>query len=735
MSPLAYLMVLVPVVVWGVLAALWRALPGAWVFLTENVGMQVIVAAAVARLVDNHWSTALRAAKHVAASTAFPTLVITERECPVLYEFVRVRLPGRAKHVTGGERGALETRDPPQVELGAAFPSLLRLDGRLLSVTVLPPTMGVASPGLAITQLWPRQGARDMDGLLQFLGRQGEVASVAARLASRMLPLYRNVTVGAGFAWTPCGKVRCRPPATVFLPNNAMEELVRDALQFLGAAEAYEESGRPYRRGYLFYGPPGTGKSSAALALATAAAVPVCVLSCSNPTLSDVDLAQLVADSPCPSVVLLEDVDCAGVPSKTRGSALASAEDSARRRLTLSGLLNAIDGTGAQEGRLLVMTTNHVDQLDAALTRRGRVDLAVSFPYLSCEQATAMVLAAFPDAPKPLLAQFAASLADTATAAELVALLGAVTSPEELLVPKPGFALTRPVNSARTTNACHACCGILGCAEWYLRAGEIPCSAASVQYVNRVDACPALLFRTVGVSVGVAEKDVLRLCAQFGVADEAAVSLLVAPELRGAVSMQCFQSVVGGSDCPRAAAAELAARAAGSHTTPDVPMSFTMEELVYHTMPQWSTAQAEAVAARLTRQGYTLRTLFDPEFVKVVSAARDAEAEETWFKDRLKRLEIERLDRCRGTLKDARLHMNAPEFAGLLEELYGLPVPAGLTVARAVCRAPGRVLPVAHSRLCVLAAGSDLDTMVEKVHRAVAAHEAWVAGLSKAKTD
>ena len=42
--------------------------------------------------------------------------------------------------------------------------------------------------------------------------------------------------------------------------------------------------------------------------------------------------------------------------------------------VTLSGLLNAIDGVGAQEGRLLFMTTNHIDRLDEALIRPGRVD-------------------------------------------------------------------------------------------------------------------------------------------------------------------------------------------------------------------------------------------------------------------------------------------------------------------------------------------------------------------------
>lgn len=47
--------------------------------------------------------------------------------------------------------------------------------------------------------------------------------------------------------------------------------------------------------------------------------------------------------------------------------------------VTLSGLLNAIDGNASQEGRLLIMTSNNPDALDAALVRPGRVDRKVHF--------------------------------------------------------------------------------------------------------------------------------------------------------------------------------------------------------------------------------------------------------------------------------------------------------------------------------------------------------------------
>lgn len=45
--------------------------------------------------------------------------------------------------------------------------------------------------------------------------------------------------------------------------------------------------------------------------------------------------------------------------------------------LSFSGLLNAIDGVSAQEGRILITTTNHLEKLDSALIRPGRVSLTI----------------------------------------------------------------------------------------------------------------------------------------------------------------------------------------------------------------------------------------------------------------------------------------------------------------------------------------------------------------------
>ena len=54
--------------------------------------------------------------------------------------------------------------------------------------------------------------------------------------------------------------------------------------------------------------------------------------------------------------------------------------------ISLSGLLNAIDGVASHEGRVLVMTTNFPERLDGALIRPGRIDIKVNFTMATRSQ-------------------------------------------------------------------------------------------------------------------------------------------------------------------------------------------------------------------------------------------------------------------------------------------------------------------------------------------------------------
>ena len=83
------------------------------------------------------------------------------------------------------------------------------------------------------------------------------------------------------------------------------------------------------------------------------------------------------------SILLLEDVDAA-FTHRTAGKV--------SKKLTFSGLLNALDGVAAQEGRIIFLTTNHIDRLSKALIRPGRVDYTLQFTYATVAQMRGLFL-------------------------------------------------------------------------------------------------------------------------------------------------------------------------------------------------------------------------------------------------------------------------------------------------------------------------------------------------------
>lgn len=177
-----------------------------------------------------------------------------------------------------------------------------------------------------------------------------------------------------GVEWKPFGNPRRkRPIDSVILDKGVKEKLVEDIKDFLESAAWYYDRGIPYRRGYLLHGPPGSGKSSFIQALAGELDYDIAILNLSERGLTDDRLNHLLTIIPPRTFVLLEDVDAAFSNRRVQ-----SEEDGYRgANVTFSGLLNALDGVASAEERVLFLTTNHVDRLDEALVRPGRVDMTV----------------------------------------------------------------------------------------------------------------------------------------------------------------------------------------------------------------------------------------------------------------------------------------------------------------------------------------------------------------------
>ena len=80
--------------------------------------------------------------------------------------------------------------------------------------------------------------------------------------------------------------------------------------------------------------------------------------------------------------------------------------------VTFSGFLNALDGVASGEERIIFMTTNHVEKLDPALIRPGRVDLIEKVDDATAEQATVLFDRFYgeKDTPDTLIKELSATL-------------------------------------------------------------------------------------------------------------------------------------------------------------------------------------------------------------------------------------------------------------------------------------------------------------------------------------
>ncbi|KAJ7662552.1 P-loop containing nucleoside triphosphate hydrolase protein [Mycena polygramma] len=204
-------------------------------------------------------------------------------------------------------------------------------------------------------------------------------------------------------------KVR-RPLSSIILQDGVVDGLVRDAKEFLATEDWYVEAGIPHRRGYLLYGPPGTGKTSTIYALAGALNLEIYSLSLASSFVDDSFLQRAASSIPRHALFLIEDIDCAfanrddedkDAGRVTDNGAKRGMYDPPRAAVTLSGLLNVIDGVGSEEGKLFFATTNYIDRLDPALLRPGRIDRKVGYELSTAQQAHALFLRFFPEARFP----------------------------------------------------------------------------------------------------------------------------------------------------------------------------------------------------------------------------------------------------------------------------------------------------------------------------------------------
>ncbi|ONK81349.1 uncharacterized protein A4U43_C01F28110 [Asparagus officinalis] len=174
---------------------------------------------------------------------------------------------------------------------------------------------------------------------------------------------------------------------TMALDAELKREVMEDLARFVKRKEYYKRVGKAWKRGYLLYGPPGTGKSSLVAAMANLLRFDIYNLELTA-VRNNSQLRSLLARVANRSILVVEDIDCAvNFESRDKRKQLQNQEDSFSdsedSKVTLSGLLNFVDGLWSSCGdeRIIIFTTNYKDKLDPALLRPGRMDMHVHMNY------------------------------------------------------------------------------------------------------------------------------------------------------------------------------------------------------------------------------------------------------------------------------------------------------------------------------------------------------------------
>ncbi|XP_010030768.2 AAA-ATPase At3g28580 [Eucalyptus grandis] len=186
---------------------------------------------------------------------------------------------------------------------------------------------------------------------------------------------------------------------TLAMHPDRKTEIMNDLTKFTESKEYYAKIGKAWKRGYLLYGPPGTGKSTMIAAMANFLKYDVYDLELTAVN-DNTELRRLLIETSNKSIIVIEDIDCSlnltGQRKKAEEQNNDKDDDPLKKmtrtdkkssKVTLSGLLNFIDGIRSACGgeRVIIFTTNHVNKLDPALIRRGRMDKHIEMSYCCFE--------------------------------------------------------------------------------------------------------------------------------------------------------------------------------------------------------------------------------------------------------------------------------------------------------------------------------------------------------------
>ena len=235
---------------------------------------------------------------------------------------------------------------------------------------------------------------------LTSLGRSQNIIRSLVTEARDLVFLEGHLPIHAWRGWWRQAAQRpTRALHTVIMPHRDQEAIAADLAHFYDSAAWYFDRGISWRRGYLLSGPPGCGKTSLVVALASWLQRPLYVLNLGSVD-GDADLQSAFETCGEQGILLIEDIDAA---QHAREAGKNTTDEDDKAPVSLSGLLNVLDGALSPQGQIVFMTTNFPQKLDAALIRPGRIDWHLHIGLADQDMARTLFAQFYPEADPTML--------------------------------------------------------------------------------------------------------------------------------------------------------------------------------------------------------------------------------------------------------------------------------------------------------------------------------------------
>lgn len=209
------------------------------------------------------------------------------------------------------------------------------------------------------------------------------------RSDSPTINVYKDLHESDGCTyWEKISTITKRRMNTIYLPMEQKKIIVDTINTFFASRKFYQDHGIPWNLKILFYGEPGTGKSSLVKMIASewnrniyectggknGKFIPNAITDSSESIISPIFSISDI--DKYPSLINEPEVDINKEGTK---------EDDLNYKQTFNNMINALDGILSGEGRIIIMTTNHIEKFSETITRPGRIDLKMKITYVCPE--------------------------------------------------------------------------------------------------------------------------------------------------------------------------------------------------------------------------------------------------------------------------------------------------------------------------------------------------------------